>query len=58
MIIRKTKLSTVNFINAKKFSTNKIIVSLAREEATNPRIKLMKQYLKISKCLTKKLLSE
>jgi len=54
MIIRKTKLSDVNFINAKKFT---IIVSLAREVVTNPRIKLMKQYLKIP-LFDKKLFSE
>ena len=35
------KLSDVNFTNAKKFRL------FAREEATNPRIKFMKQYLKL-----------
>ena len=37
-------------INAKKIT----IVSLTREEATNPRIKLMQPYLKISNCFAKK----
>jgi len=51
--IKKTKLSDVKFINAKKFTIIDIIVSLARGEATKPRIKFTKQYPKISKCLTK-----
>ena len=44
MTIKKTKLSDANITNAKKFTIIQIIYT---DEATNPKIKLMKQYLKI-----------